>query len=90
MTKMTHAMRMELANAVRDRYATAAHKDKGRILEEFVAATGYHEKSAIRVLNNAPEPKRRQTRHRPSLYDEAARGALIVCGKLPIEFAVNV
>jgi transposase InsO family protein len=89
MTKMTHAMRMELANAVRDRYATAAHKDKGRILEEFVAATGYHEKSAIRVLNNAPEPKRRQTRHRPSLYDEAARGALIVmweasdrvCGK---------
>lgn len=89
MTKMTHAMRMELANAVRDRYATAAHKDKGRILEEFVAATGYHEKSAIRVLNSAPEPKRRQTRHRPSLYDEAARGALIVmweasdrvCGK---------
>ena len=54
MTKMTHAMRMELANAVRDRYATAAHKDKGRILEEFVAATGYHEKSAIRVLNSAP------------------------------------
>ena len=51
-TKMTHAMRMELANAVRDRYATAAHKDKRRILEEFVDAAGYHEKSAIRVLNS--------------------------------------
>lgn len=48
-TKMTHAMRMELAHAVRDRYATAAHKDKRPILEEFVATTGYHEKSAIRV-----------------------------------------
>lgn len=51
-TKMTHAMRMELANAVRGRYAAAANKDKHTILEEFVAATGYHEKSAIRILNN--------------------------------------
>ncbi|RWI32031.1 MAG: transposase, partial [Mesorhizobium sp.] len=77
-TKMTHAMRMELANAVRDRYAAAANKDKRRILEEFIAATGYHEKSAIRVLNSSSEPKRRQTRQRPSIYDEAARGVLIV------------
>lgn len=51
-TKMTHAIRMELANAVRVRYAAAANKDKRRILEEFIAATGYHEKSAIRVLNS--------------------------------------
>ena len=87
--KMTHAMRMELADAIRDRYAAAATKDKSRTLEEFIAATGYHEKSAIRVLNASPEPKRRQTRRRLSLYDEAARGALIVlweasdrvCGK---------
>jgi integrase-like protein len=87
--KMTHATRAELANAIRGRYAAAAVKDKRRILEEFIAATGYHEKSAIRVLNNAPAPKRRQTRQRSSLYDEAVRGALIVlweasdrvCGK---------
>ena len=58
-TKMTHAMRMELANAIRGRYAAAASKDKRRILEEFIAATGYHDKSAIRILNNlsgAEEP----------------------------------
>ena len=87
--KMTHAMRTELADAIRDRYTAAANKDKRRILDEFIAATGYHEKSAIRVLNNAAEPKRRQTRERLSIYDEAARGALIVlweasdrvCGK---------
>jgi hypothetical protein len=87
--KMTHAMRVELADAIRDRYAAAAITDKSRILEEFIAATGYHDKSAIRVLNTSPEPKRRLTRRRPSLYDEAARGALIVlweasdrvCGK---------
>jgi len=59
--KMTHAMRMELADAIRDRYAAAATKDKSRTLEEFIAATGYHEKSAIRVLNASPEPKRRQS-----------------------------
>ena len=77
-TKMTHAMRMDLANAIRDRYTAAATKDKRRILEELIAATGYHEKSAIRVLNSRPEPKRWQTRQRPSFYDEAAQGALIV------------
>src|SRR5690349_12345776 len=89
MTKMTHAMRMDLANAIRDRYTAAANKDKHRILEEFIAATGYHEKSAIRALNSHPGPKSRQTRQRTSFYDEAARGALIVlweasdrvCGK---------
>jgi len=51
--------------------------------------TGYHHKSAIRALNAEPIAKRRQTRVRPSLYDEAARAALIVlweasdrvCGK---------
>jgi hypothetical protein len=63
MKKMTHATRAELANAVRDRYMAAAAKDKRRILEEFVAATGYHEKSAIRVLNRPSAPKRRQTRY---------------------------
>jgi hypothetical protein len=34
----------------------AAVKDKRRILREFTAATGYHEKSAIRVLNSSPSP----------------------------------
>ena len=88
-TKLTHAIRTELANAVRDRYAAAANKDKRRILEEFIAAIGYHEKSAIRVLNSSAAPKRQQIRQRPSIYDEAVRGALIVlweasdrvCGK---------
>lgn len=89
MKKMTHATRAELANAVRDRYVAAAGKFKRGILDEFIAATGYHEKSAIRVLNSPPASKRLRTRQRPSLYDEAVRGALIVlweasdrvCGK---------
>ena len=87
--KMTHIVRAELADAIRVRYRSATGKQKRRILDEFVASTGYHEKSAIRVLNGQPVTYRRQTRNRPSLYDEAARGALIVlweasdrvCGK---------
>jgi len=88
MKRMTHTTRAELADAIRARYAVAKGKDKRRILDEFIAATGYHEKSAIRVLNGSGS-KRPQTRRRPSLYDEAVRGALIVlweasdrvCGK---------
>ena len=76
-TKMTHAMRMDFAHAIRDRYAAAANKDKRRILEEFIAATGYHEQSAIRVLNRHPESKSRQTRHRPSLYGRTALELLV-------------
>ena len=85
-----HAMRMELAAAIRARYEAAASKDKRRILDEFIAAIGYHEKSAIRVLNNPRELKRCATRQRPSLYDEAVRGILIVSyGRPPIAFAGN-
>ena len=88
-SKMTHAARAELTEAIRSRYSKSAGKTKRKILDEFVAATGYHEKSAIRVLNTVLAAKVRQTRRRPSLYDEAARAALIVlweasdrvCGK---------
>ena len=86
---MTRAARAELANAIRGRYCAAAVKDKRKILHEFLAATGYHEKSAIRVLNAPPAVRLVQTRRRTPLYDEAARAALIimweasdrVCGK---------
>ena len=87
--RMTHAARAELVHAVRNRYRAASGKAKRRILDEFIAASGYHQKSAIRVLNEVPADKEKQTRKRPSLYDEASRAALIVlweasdrvCGK---------
>ena len=71
-------MRRESANAIRDRYAMFANKDKRRILDEFVAATGFHEKSANRILNTPPGPRCRQTRQPPSSYNEAAFDFLIV------------
>ena len=88
-TKMTLTARAELSHVVRRRYGAATGAEKRKILDEFIAVTGYHEKSAIRALNAEPTTKGRQTRNRPSLYDEAARAALIVlweasdrvCGK---------
>lgn len=87
--RLTHTARVELTQVVRRRYRAASGAEKRKILDEFIAATGYHEKSAIRTLNAEPTTKGRQTRSRPSLYDEAVRAALIVlwdasdrvCGK---------
>jgi Integrase core domain len=87
--KITHTARAELTNVVRRRYSAATGAEKRKILDEFIAVTGYHHKSAIRALNAEPIVKTRQIRVRPSLYDEAVRAALIVlweasdrvCGK---------
>ena len=79
--------RKELTAAIRERYHRASSVDRGRILDEFVAVTGYHRKHAIRVLAGVlPMPPRPP---RSRLYDEAVRQALIVlweasdrvCGK---------
>lgn len=88
-SKMTHTARADLASRIRRRYQAATSNQKRKILDEFIAVTGYHPKAAIRVLNTEPPPKGRQSRVRPSLYDEAVRTALIilweasdrVCGK---------
>ena len=47
--KMTHTTRAELPNAIRRRYRPASGKEKRRILDEFVATTGYLVKSTIRL-----------------------------------------
>jgi hypothetical protein len=89
-SKITLSARIELTRAIRDRYRAAAGEAKHQILTEFVAVSGYHPKSAIRILNRHDDGLRRpQTRDRPRLYDEAIRQALIVlweasdrvCGK---------
>lgn len=88
-SKISLAAKVELADKVRRRYRNATGKQKRKILDEFIAVTGYHPKSAIRILNAEPAAKQPQTRKRPNLYDDAARQALIVlweasdrvCGK---------
>lgn len=71
--------RQELIRALRRRYQEGCRGDKSRILEELVAVSGFHRKSAIRILSgkplrDGPATGRGRRRH----YDEAARHALIV------------
>ncbi len=47
--------RRELVRAVAERYQGAAKRDKHRILDQFVAITGYHRKHSIRLLNSTAE-----------------------------------
>ena len=82
------ATRKELVEALRVRYGSAAFGERIRILDEFVALTGYHRKHAIRVLRDEVS-KTSAARARNRLYDEAVRQALTmlweaadrVCGK---------
>lgn len=88
-TRLDRQARRDLANAVRARYQSATGAAKRKILDEFIATTGYHEKSAIRVLNAEAKVIASRARTRAPLYDEAVRAALIVlwevsdriCGK---------
>ncbi|WP_037436745.1 integrase catalytic domain-containing protein, partial [Sinorhizobium fredii] len=48
--RISMATRTELVEAIIERYRSSCRADKQRILDEFVAVTGYHRKHAIRVL----------------------------------------
>src|SRR5450756_685658 len=87
---LTHEAKVQLASSLRRRYQAASSRAKKQILSEFVAVSGYHPKYAIHLLNAAePSLPARRGRVRPTLYDDAAKQALIVlweasdrvCGK---------
>lgn len=71
----------ELAAAVGRRYRRVGRADKGRILDEFVAATGYHRKSAVRLLRQGPPPARAGRGGRPRVYSAVVIGALRVAAE---------
>jgi hypothetical protein len=81
--------RSELLRAVSDRYRRGDRKERLRILDEFVATTGYHRKHAIRILHGEAPVGGTGTFVRARINDEAVRQALVVlwessdrvCGK---------
>ena len=83
------ATRRELVEAVGERYRAADRRSKGRVLDEFVAVTGFHRKHAMRLLGAKCPTKAEGPRPGRRIYNEAARTALIVlweasdrlCGK---------
>src|SRR5215213_1037461 len=89
MRRVSMATRDELVAAVIERYSKGSRAERGRILDEFVAVTGFHRKHAMRVLRGGQAARRSAPRPERRLYDEAVREALIVlweasdrvCGK---------
>jgi hypothetical protein len=79
----------ELVEAIRSRYWKANRAEKGRILDEFVATTGYGRKWGIELLRSGPPPPRAGHGGRPQVYSPVVVGALRVvaeasdwlCGK---------
>jgi hypothetical protein len=52
---MSLLSRRELLRSIIQRYRAAGRKDKQRILDEFVEATGYHRKYAVALLHKTAE-----------------------------------
>jgi len=80
---MTRTSVEELAEALRLRYAKASRSQKSKILDEFVAVTGFHRKAAIRRLRRVRRTRGKR-RGRPPLYTSdvvaALRSVWEVCG----------
>ena len=55
----------QYATALRKRYRESSKSEKGVILSEFCLTTGYHRKSAIRLLNPKPRRSKGAPRGRP-------------------------
>ena len=82
--------KQELLATIRDRYRRSSKKDKGRILDEFIAVTGHHRKHGIRLLKQSGDAGEKLSMTKGQrIYDEAVREAVIVvweatdriCGK---------
>jgi hypothetical protein len=86
--KLSRQSKRELVEAVRGRYLRAGRKEKSKILDEFVATTGFHRKHAIRVLRQGYQ-RGKERRGRQRTYGGAVISALVeiwricgcICGK---------
>ena len=66
----------QYAEEMRKRYARAGRGQRSRLLDEFVAVTGYHRKYAVKLLGQQPVPRQRPP-GRPSRISAEAVEALV-------------
>ena len=70
--------KQELLITIRDRYRESSKKDKGRILDAFIAVTGHHRKHGIRLLGQSGDAGEKPSMIKGRrIYDEAVREAVI-------------
>lgn len=75
--------RRQLLRVLKTRYQETCKAEKTRHPEKFILISGYHRKSAIRILNGAFTSGSQQHRSSParSVYGAAVKQELIVLGK---------
>jgi hypothetical protein len=74
---MTLKAKRELLKVLRPRYLKASKTEKGRMLDEFVAATGYNRKYAIHLLKNGLPKRRKHKRRAQTIYTPDVVAALV-------------
>lgn len=83
---MSQRSKRELLETIRPRYLKTNKTGKERILDEFVAATGYHRKYAIRVLKHGPKAKGQGRKGRKKEYQGEVVQVLTriweICGRI--------
>jgi hypothetical protein len=80
---MSVTSRRELLAVVAPRYRAVRGEERGRILEEFLASTGYHRKYALSLLNHPiTKGTARKRRARPRQYAFAVQQALVTCWRV--------
>ncbi len=92
--QMSLTARKELILSVWQKYHDANWSSKGKILDGFVAATGYDRKYSIQLLNATKKPSVTQKRSLPKKNDAQLRQALIfvwntanqICSKRLVPF----
>jgi len=77
---MTKQAKRELLKAIRPRYLKASRTEKGRILDEFVAVTGYNRKYVIHLLHNGPPKRSTRKAGRRRRYGPDVIAALVRVG----------
>jgi hypothetical protein len=79
---MNLVSRRELTRIVRARYWRASRKERSRILDEFIANTGYHRKYALALLHNRVPQRPPTHRRRKRIYTQEVVDALTFIWKV--------
>lgn len=83
---MSLRSKSELLEVTRPRYIKAIKAEKGKILDEFIASTGYHRKYAIKILKRGRKGKSGKKSGRRKIYQGEVVQALIqvweICGRI--------
>lgn len=83
---MSQGSKRELLAMIQPRYQKANKQEKQKILDEFVAVTGYHRKYAIRVMNSTGQKKHPKKPGPKKIYQGEVVSALEyiweICGQI--------